>query len=485
MLTPEQLDDAGEKVTAIYRQIEAELLDYLVEHMADGEISTQRARTALNLLSQSMPLEVKQIIDSHADEIEDAVKEEVSSLMAKSDAFDLARIGAALGIGTALTMQTAAVTASVKRMLARDNIAMSDAARSKFLQWSTWAATEIATGNMTADKALHVAVRNLEREGLSIPFVTYKDPETGKVTVTNRVDVAVQRHIRSLISQGTAELTLNLLRENGVEFVEVSSHIGSRPSHAEWHGRCYHVGGRVTVDGVTYEDFHEGTGYQGVSGPYTALGDQLLGVNCRHSFAPWTPGSPRAYSPDPEHPSGLSNEEVYELTQRQRARERGIREAKRQLAGAQIIYDKNPTVENLGEVTRAKLLLRNRQAAMRKFISESNAMCKEGTRVLTRQPRREWAGDMPKVKAPKRTAHGNDQMKDRGVTDDMASDAIINPIKVFPVEYDELGRPSYKSVGRQATVAVNPETMHVVTAYRTSKRRLRKYEREQNEQSSE
>lgn len=431
MLTPEQLDDAGEAVAVAYRQIEAELLDYLTQAIIDSDMSPQRAKTALNLLSQSMPQKVKAIIDEHADEIDQAVQDEVEDLLAKSDRFDLARIAKdALGAtvtASALTAQTLAVTTSIRDLLARDNLALSEAARSKFLQWTTWATTQVATGNMTADKAMKKAVRELARGGLSIPFVTYKNEETGDTTVTNHVDVAVQRHIRSLIAQGSANLTMQRIDELGCEFVEVSSHIGSRPSHAEWQGRCYHVGGPKTVDGVTYEDFYEGTGYKGIAGDYTDLGDQLLGVNCRHSFAPWVPGSPRAYSPDPKHPSGLSNGEVYQLTQKQRARERAIKQTKRELAAAQRVYDAEPTPENQADVSKLKIRLRTQQANMRKFIDEANAKGDPEHPVLTRQPRRERAGDMPKVatssnarmvKEPDATSKGERSMRTKPVNFD-------------------------------------------------------------------
>ncbi|NCA32131.1 phage minor capsid protein [Adlercreutzia muris] len=410
MLTPDQMDAAGEEVAAVYRQIEAELIDYLVGRMIDGDVSGQRARTALDLLAQADPEQLRRIIDAHAEEVDAAARRDVERHLAASDAFDLAAIAAGMAVTApegALTAQTLAVTASVREMIARDNLEMSNAARTKFLQWSTWAATQTATGNMTADKAMRRAVRELARGGLSIESVTYRDPETGKVTVTNKADVAVQRHIRSLIGQGAAALTFERMRQNGVEFVEVSSHIGSRPSHAEWQGRCYHVGGAVEVGGVRYEDFAFGTGYRGECGPYTALGDQLMGVNCRHSFAPWVPGGPRAYSPDPESPTGLPNEEIYKLTQGQRARERKIREAKRELAAMQRVHDADPTPENAAELAKAKALLRGRQERMRAYIAEANAKCRPGTEVLKRMPSREWAGDMPKGRPIGGSAAGN------------------------------------------------------------------------------
>ena len=113
---------------------------------------------------------------------------------------------------------------------------------------------------------------------------------------------------------------------------------------------------------------------------------------------------------------------------------------------------------------------------MREFVKKANAKCRPGTEVLKRQPRREWAGDMPKTDVPKRTAHGADRMRERGISDQQAADAIINPLATNPVVLDERGRPSQKHIGREATVAVNPETQQIVTAYRTSSRIRRRYD---------
>lgn len=121
------------------------------------------------------------------------------------------------------------------------------------------------------------------------------------------------------------------------------------------------------------------------------VADGIGGANCRHSYAAYFPGMKRAYRPNPRHPSGVSNEKAYELTQRQRALERRIREAKRELRGAQMLYEADPKPESLAGVADAKKRLQKRQAAMRKLVAEN-------PKVLQRSPRREWAGDMPKGK---------------------------------------------------------------------------------------
>ena len=145
------------------------------------------------------------------------------------------------------------------------------------------------SGASTAERALHRAVRRLERDGVSV--VQYRDA-AGNLTVRNRVDVAVRRHVRTQIAQDGARMTARAMDEYGVQLVEVSSHPNARPSHAAWQGQVYGWRGAVSIDGRSYEGLEAATGYGSVDG--------LLGANCRHSFGPYraptsaTPSTPAA-----------------------------------------------------------------------------------------------------------------------------------------------------------------------------------------------
>lgn len=106
---------------------------------------------------------------------------------------------------------------------------------------------------------------------------------------------------------------------------------GARPSHAKWQGKVFSRNGRVTIDGVTYEDFRKATGY--------GRGDGLGGWNCRHTFFPYVPGSSRSWT-DKEL-KALEEKKVeyngekyteYEASQIQRGIERDIRKLKRTVA---------------------------------------------------------------------------------------------------------------------------------------------------------
>ena len=182
-------------------------------------------------------------------------------------------------------------------------------------------------------------------------------------------------------------MTVERMERDGVEPVEVSSHEDS-PSHRAWQGRCYSLSGERVVGGVRYPDLASSTGYGSMDG--------LLGANCRHGFGPYRHEAPRAYEPNPKHPSGLPGSEVYEYEQKQRHIERQIREAKRELRGAQIVHDRAPSLESRSALLKAQERLKGRQAAMRVLVDEANGKARPGTTVLHRKPNREWAGDMPK-----------------------------------------------------------------------------------------
>lgn len=387
MLSPEQIETAGDAVAAVYNDIEAKMLDHLVIALINVEELDQMTMTELNLLAQSHTQQLRDYINDEREVIAAGVRETAERLIEASDADDIKRMGK----GTPLwPQQVTATVDGVARILARDNIQMVEGAKQAFLSASVEAITRVNTGTMTTERALHSAVRKLEREG--IPIITYQNASTGIVTVANKVDVAVRRHIRTQIAQDGARMTLERMERGEVTLVEVSSHEDSRPSHAAWQGQVYSLHGEVEIDGHKYADFYEATRYGSVDG--------LLGANCRHSFGPYRHGAPRAYEQNPQHPSGLEGSEVYELEQGQRYRERKIREAKRELRGAQLLYERDNSAANLDAMNKARQTLSRRQEKMREYIGGANAKSRTGKPVLHRKPDREWAGDMPKSKMP-------------------------------------------------------------------------------------
>lgn len=456
MLDPEHLDRAGDMVGAVYGEIEADMLAYLCRLLLDQNIEElgQRGITALNLLAQSQGPYLMGIIQSHREDVNESIAKTVSDAIERSDRSDARRLGVDSWLAAAVReqpRQVAMTAQGIAAILDRDNVDMAQGALDLWNRCVAEAVTKVNTGVETADKAVHGAVRRMMREGIST--ITYRDAETGRQTVTNRIDVAVRRHVRTQLAQDGMRRTLDVCGQAGIRLVEVSSHGGARPSHARWQGRVYSLNGEVEIDGEVYKDFYSETGYGKVDG--------LGGANCRHSFGPWVPGAPRMYSPEPEHPSGLPSDEVYKLTQEQRRRERDIRQTKRELAGAQIIADKDASLANIAEVEKLKSKLRRQQEGLRRHIDEANKKGKAD--VLQRDPNREWAGDMPRIRksdASRRTmkefmdSDGVERaLKARGVSKSAAQKALSAELKaqgVDPKSWQHLSKANQQSIFKRA-----------------------------------
>lgn len=466
MLDPDYLDRAGDMVAAVYGEIEADMLAHLCRLLLDkgAEGLGQRGTTALNLLAQSAAPQLLAFIERHRKDANRAVLRTVEDALGRSDRTDLGRMpkGARDAAGRTLPRQVELTARGIAEILERDNVDMAQGALALWNRCVAEAATEVNMGAETAERAIHRAVRRMMREGIST--VAYRDAETGRQTVVNRIDVAVRRHVRTQIAQDGMRRTLDACAEAGVRLVEVSSHGGARPSHARWQGRVYSLDGDVEIGGVRYRDFYRETGYGKVDG--------LGGANCRHSFGPWIPGTPRMYPPDPDHPSGLPSDEVYRLAQGQRRRERDIRQTKRELAGAQLIADKDASMANIAEVEKLKAKLRGQQEGLRRHIDEANR--KGRAPVLQRSPNREWAGDMPRIRktdASRRTMKDfmdgdgvKRALKARGVSKAAAQRALSEEMKHRGMEardFSALSRTSQREVFGAALARRKPTEAEV------------------------
>lgn len=173
----------------------------------------------------------------------------------------------------------------------------------------------------------------------------------------DKIEVAIARAVRTGINQANGDIKLTRCAEMGVGYVIVNSHIGARvtkyedyTNHSLWQGKVYKLDWSnlalskyqpteqeikenkksfAFLDKIKqffsgmksekeYEDFITVCGYGNMLG--------ICGINCRHSFDSFYPGvNVNTNKPiDPE-----KNRQRYELEQKQRAKEREIRELKR------------------------------------------------------------------------------------------------------------------------------------------------------------
>ena len=183
--------------------------------------------------------------------------------------------------------------------------------------------TQINTGGLDYNTAIKRAITELSSKGLG--SVEYK---SGRV---DSIEVAVRRAVMTGTNQAAMGIQATLADQLGVDLVETTAHGGARPSHAKWQGKVFSRKGRVTINGVTYEDLAKATGYGSAGG--------LGGVNCRHNFHPYVPGTSRAWTEKQLKELDARRVEYngqkyseYEASQVQRGLERNIRALKRTVA---------------------------------------------------------------------------------------------------------------------------------------------------------
>lgn len=222
------------------------------------------------------------------------------------------------GLGTLELTQAAR---GVGEVITRQNIAL---ANTMATTWYTIAANAIVRRELGDSRRaiMEDAVRTLSDAG--IETVDYKSG------VKTTIDAAVRRHIVSQVSQAKAQILSDKCDEYDQDLVFVSAHFGARPSHAIWQGKVYSRSGTSSK----YPSLDEGTGYSG-TGPFGSLGDRLCGVNCQHEMVPYMPGLsqlPDLSFEKEQKRYGMTSDEYYRATQKQRALERKVRKYKRRIA---------------------------------------------------------------------------------------------------------------------------------------------------------
>lgn len=184
----------------------------------------------------------------------------------------------------------------------------------------------VSAGVIDQVQAARTVVENMSASGLQ--FIDYASGWR------NRADVAVRRSLLTGLNQMTASSNKTIADAIGTDLVEVTAHMGARPSHKLWQGKIFSLRG----DTPGYKTLAEGTGY--------GTGAGLMGWNCRHNFNAYIPGTKPAWSKEELKnidPADFYYDgkmySCYEATQRQRAIETSMREEKRKLIGFKAADD--------------------------------------------------------------------------------------------------------------------------------------------------
>lgn len=201
---------------------------------------------------------------------------------------------------------------------------------------------EIAYGMRSYNEVIQEAIETVSKEGCTVKY------PSGHV---DKQEVAVRRAVMTGVSQASSQITLHNCEVLDTDYVIITAHSGARYSetdkianHIGWQGGVYKLHGVSSeksedVDKIIKYNRQRGIQFQGdvipnleeeTGFPNNPLG--LCGYNCRHNIRAFQIEYMDPYSVNPEIDEEKSNRE-YDLMQKQRARERSIRDTRRELIG--------------------------------------------------------------------------------------------------------------------------------------------------------
>ena len=488
MLSPSFLDSVAEPLVELWAKVERDIIADIVRRLMQADYLTESAKWQVvkaRHLGMAQSDVVRRVAKASA-RSEGTVKRLVEQASAESLGVSVAQFKKA-GMDTAPLEGSVAMRRIVETGVKQTNGLMRNftgtlakTAAKAFENSLDTAWMEVSSGAFSLGQVLRTLVRDLAGKGIT--SVAYPSGHQ------DQLDVAARRAVITGVNHTASEVQLQASADMGSDLVQVSSHPGARPSHAVWQGGVYSISGKHPK----YKPFRETTGY--------GTGPGLGGYNCKHSFYVFIEGvSEPSFDRDPSQTQyGKSNDQMYEESQRQRELERRIRESRRECtaldAARSTAKDPAERANFDAEFSKASKLLKQRESRLEAYCDETGRK-KLVDRVQVEGYTRSVSGKATaaaKATPPaltslgttadglqtKATVHLLERAEKRGVDSKAITDAISAPLHVKPIRTDENGRRSQQYVGADVTVAINPDTGNVVSAWKTGQKTRKKYGKE-------
>lgn len=359
MLTPDYLDTVADPIIEIFERLQEEILADIVRRIVKTNYITPTAEWQTMKLQESGMLlkDIKKHIqktlnltDEELKELfEQATIENLSGHYTKSDIVKL------LKRDTTMYQSILSGLEKTEGHLTNMTQTTASAYQQLFIESLDDAYWKVNSGAFDYNSAIVNATDTMLKKGQTV--IEY--PSGWR----NAVDVAVRRAVLTGINQTQGQVQMDLAEELGLDYVDVSAHLGARPSHAVWQGKRYCISGKDP----DFEKFEDATGY--------GTGAGLCGWNCRHTFFAVTKNANYAYS-DAEL-EALKNKTVtyngqtlsyYDATQVQRKYERNCRALRRELVAIDELPD---SPEKQALFARKSANLRAREAQYRDFSKQT------------------------------------------------------------------------------------------------------------------
>lgn len=369
MLTPEYYENCTQQISKVYSDLEDAILTDVVRRILKTGIVTDSARWQIRKLQECGLLynEILEEISNRMDKTENEMRVLFENAGVKCVENDNVTYEQA-GLNPLVLHQSKAMlqilNAGYKKTLGNlKNLTLTTANTSQtaFVNACNNAYMMISSGAFSPQDAIRKQIKTFTDTGVKVLYPSGH---------TDSLDVAMRRAVTTGLGQTCREISETGAKEVGCDLMEITAHSGARPSHAEWQGRIVSLSGRrgyLTKDSIGY-----GTG--------AGFG----GWNCSHDWNPFYESiSERNYTDEELEELDAKNIEYngkmyseYELSQKQRAKEREIRSLKRDLIGINEQMSNPDTVspEVQSEFSNTSQKLKAKEKALKDFTDEVGFM---------------------------------------------------------------------------------------------------------------
>ena len=336
MLNPNELEAIPEQLVKIFRQLEFDVMNDIIERItvnkdisrtADWEISRlyelgvskraikKRIKDALSLSKREINLIYKKVIWEDYARYEPIYRTKGKPWIPFEKNKQLQQLIA--GVKEQTSGEFKNITQSLGFALKNPDGTRTFRPLSKVYQQTLdKSAFGMLSGVYDYNTMIKQAVQELTDSGLRTVVYETDDGKTIRTHI-NRVEVAARRALMTGFNQVVAKITEDNAEQLGTDKFEITYHSGARPTHQPWQGRVYTKEQLVTV-----------CGYGAVDG--------LKGANCYHDFHPFFDGISKRLYTDEEldrmnaeenTPKKYGDKEytVYEALQRQSRMETSMR----------------------------------------------------------------------------------------------------------------------------------------------------------------
>ena len=219
-----------------------------------------------------------------------------------------------------------------------------NATREAYLNVVEEAYLKTSMGTHSYQEAIRSSIDKLSNNGLTILKYTTTDENNNVVGIRNYdITSTVRREVLTASRQLSNNISMQVVNELDCEYLYLSEHVRCRPDHFDWQGTI-----------IKKEDLVPITDYGSIIG--------LAGINCAHYFEPYF-GYARGN--DLKTISKEKATKEYNLSQKQRYLERGVRKWKRKANMFKVNNDEEASKKSIQKT-------REWQSRVQNFVEENN-----------------------------------------------------------------------------------------------------------------